>query len=244
MQNIRLVAREEIARDTSVFWFEKPADFTFRAGQYTVLRLPNLSEPDPQGPVRSLSICSAPHEERLGFALRNTQSPFKKALWAMQPGEEASITPVIGKFVLEATETRPLVFIVGGIGITPVRSILKEATLTGSAESFTLLYANRSREDISFGAELRGLSLANFHYVDVLDHETAPSQGELDERGFIDAALLDRHVDNPIGSVYYVVGSPAFNEAMKALLLGLAIPESQIHWDAFTGLFSKREQKK
>ncbi len=122
-----LFAREEIARDTSVFWFEKPADFTFRAGQYTVLRLPNLSEPDPQGPVRSLSICSAPHEERLGFALRNTQSPFKKALWAMQPGEEASITPVIGKFVLEATETRPLVFIVGGIGITPVRSILKEA---------------------------------------------------------------------------------------------------------------------
>jgi ferredoxin-NADP reductase len=243
MQTIRLSEKIDIARGTRLFWFDKPEGFTFTAGQYTVLKLEHLFEPDLKGPVRSLSICSAPHDARLGFALRHTGSPFKDALFAMEPGQTGSITPPVGQFVLDPADSRPVVFIAGGIGITPVRSILTEAALTGSTRSFTLLYGNRTPEDVAFRDELRALKLASFQYVDVLE-SAGPSAGPGDERGMIDEALLRRYVDKPEGSVYYVVGSPSFNEAMRLMLGRLGIQADQVHFDAFTGLLSHREHTK
>lgn len=244
MHTISLVSANDVARETRLFWFRKPEGFSFIAGQYTVLKLADTHLSDPRGPVRSLSFCSAPSEEHLGFTLRNTGSPFKQSLWTMEPGTEASITPPVGSFTLEPGDTRPVVYIVGGIGITPVRSMLVEAAHRGSERAFTLLYANRTREDIAFRDELRSLSLPHFRYVDVLDHEEQPSEGETDERGIITPELLARQVDSSHECVYYVVGSPSFTEAMKRILSEeLAIPAEQQRYDAFTGLVSGAPKK-
>ena len=148
------------------------------------------------------------------------------------------ITPPVGKFILEEGDMRPAVFLVGGVGITPVRSMLCDVSLEGSERKIILLYANRTLADAPFVDELRSLKLKNLRYVDVLSQEPSPSQGELDERGYIDRAQVEKQVDNPAECVYYIVGSPSFIAGMEALLDTLGVPADQRHKDPFTGLGS------
>jgi ferredoxin-NADP reductase len=135
MANVKIAFRRkaQVADGTWAFYFDKPGDFVFEAGQYVALVVPRLVEPDKRGPVRSLSMCSAPYEDELNFTVRDTGSPYKKTLLALEPGEEAQATKPIGHFTLShAADHQPIVFIIGGIGITPARSILKQAEHEGA----------------------------------------------------------------------------------------------------------------
>ena len=126
MITLTLQKIQDCANGTKTFFFDKPENFTFRAGQYVALKLDNLVAPDNRAGVRSLSLCSAPSEDFIAFTVRESDSGFKKTLWAMQPGTTVSITPPIGKFVLDPADEREVVFLIGGVGITPVRSMLVE----------------------------------------------------------------------------------------------------------------------
>ncbi|OGI21931.1 MAG: hypothetical protein A2808_02155 [Candidatus Moranbacteria bacterium RIFCSPHIGHO2_01_FULL_55_24] len=238
MQTLTFKKREDAAAGTATFFFEKPENFVFLAGQYVAIKLDNLVAPDTRSGARSLSISSAPFEEDLAFTVRGGDSGFKQTLWKLEPGDTVSITPPVGRFVLEPGDTRPVVFLVGGVGITPARSILKQAEHEGDTRPFVLLYANRTLPDAPFAEELRSLKLGNFRYADVLSQESSPSQGEFDERGYITTEVLKRHVDKIADSLYYIVGSPSFIEAMEKMLDSVGVTKEQRHKDPFTGLGS------
>lgn len=239
MITLILAKTEEVAVGTTTFFFIKPENFSFLPGQYVAMKLMDeLLAPDQRGPVRSLSISSAPHEDFLAFTLRYSDSGFKQTLWSLVPGATVMITPPVGKFVLEEGDVRPAVFLVGGVGITPVRSMLCEAVEKENERRMILLYANRTLADAPFAAELRAMPLKNLRYIDVLSQEEKPSQGPLDERGYIDQFQLQKQVDNPGECVYYIVGSPSFITAMETLLDTLGVAKEQRHKDPFTGLGS------
>lgn len=233
---LKLIRKSEIADQTVAFVFEKPADFVFQAGQYVVMTIPTLTFPDDRRGTRSLSIASAPYENELVFAMRITNSGFKQTLNAMPLGGEVSVTQAIGHFVLDESD-RPVVFLIGGIGITPARSILRQAVQDGIKRPFYLFYSNRRPQDASFANELQDFPELNYKCIDTLTNQEAADQCEWqEERGYICDTMLQKYLPEIKDPAYYIVGSPTFANAMIATLTGLGVDKDSIKQDPFTGI--------
>jgi ferredoxin-NADP reductase len=238
MQNytIKLIRKYEIADQTMAFAFEKPADFSFTSGQYVVMSLSKLLFPDDRRGMRALSIASAPYENELVFAMRITQSGFKQTLRALDQDESVTITQAFGHFVLEMSH-RPVVFLIGGIGITPVRSILRQASHDGLKQSFTLFYSNRHPKDASFANELQEFPQLSYRCIDTLTNQDTIDRCDWqEERGYICNTMLTRYIDDVKVPLYYIVGSPTFTKAMIVLLEALGVEKIAIKQDPFTGI--------
>lgn len=230
---------EDIADGTKMFFFSKPEGFQFTAGQYVAFRIPSLKFPDAKNGVRSLSLASAPSEEQLGFGVRFSESGFKKTLWEMNPGDTVEVTNAVGMFTVPEEETREVVFLIGGIGITPARSILKQAEHEKSTKKYTLFFANRQPKDAPFRDEMRNLNLTNYRMVEVMSQcEGGDNHVDCDEHGYICPEILEKYLTDPQQCVYYLVGSPAFVEVMENMLRDFGVTEESWHTDPFTGLVS------
>lgn len=241
MQGYTLTLKEicDVADGTRLFVFEKPAGYAFKAGQYVAFEAPRTDgiEIDARGLARSLSIASAPCESDLCFAMRRGESSFKKICWQLRPGDTVTVTKAVGFFVLPPEDDRrPIVFFAGGIGITPVRSILKQAEHDRSTRDFTLFYANRFAKDAAFDEEMKNLSLAHFRRISVLSQSEDPCASENDERGYLCEPMLGKYLDDIAGCLYYIVGSPQFSDAMGRALADLGVAREQCRIDPFTGL--------
>lgn len=123
----RLKNRMDIADCTIAVHLERPVGFKFKAGQYVDVTLLNPSEMDSQGAVRSFSIASAPYEDGLVVATRMRESAFKRVFAALPPGSELKLEGPMGSFTLHQNPAKAAVFLAGGIGITPFRSIVRQA---------------------------------------------------------------------------------------------------------------------
>lgn len=233
---IKLKEKREVADRSVAFVFEKPADFVFQAGQYVVMTLSNLTFPDNRRGIRSLSIASAPYEDELVFAMRITQSGFKQTLMTMEVGGEVTITQAIGHFVLDEND-RPVVFLIGGIGITPARSILRQAVHDELKQSFYLFYSNRHPEDASFSDELQDFPTLDYTCIDTLtNQEAADACVWQEERGYICDHMVKKYISDVKNPMYYIVGSPVFANAMTAMLIGMGVEKDAIKQDPFTGI--------
>ena len=127
------------------FHFAKPANFDFKPGQSM-----NVSLVDPPGDRRQgqhthLSIVSAPHERAGDRNLHARDTAFKRVLKSMTAGGRVSLRGPAGLFTLDPADTRPAVFLAGGIGITPFVSMLRGAAHSGLARDLWLFYQPASR---------------------------------------------------------------------------------------------------
>src|SRR5689334_14552965 len=118
-QNVPLKQRVEVAEGTMAFHLEKPAGFQFKAGQYMNVTLIEPPETDAEGNTRSFTIASAPFEQDLVFTTRMRDSAFKRVIKTLKLGSPVRISGPFGSFTLHNDASRPAVFLVGGIGVTP-----------------------------------------------------------------------------------------------------------------------------
>ena len=88
---VKLLAKDLIADNTILLTFEKPKDLAYKAGQYAVLRLDNPRYTALDIPLRPLSMVSHPKDDTLQFAMRLSDSSFKKSVVAMAIGDTATI---------------------------------------------------------------------------------------------------------------------------------------------------------
>jgi ferredoxin-NADP reductase len=123
----KLVSRYEVAERTTAFRFEKPSSWIFKAGQYLDMTLLDPSETDAEGNTRTFSIASSPHEETLMVATRMRDTAFKRVLKTTPLGSAVKIEGPSGSLTLHNNVARTAVFVAGGIGITPFRSIVFRA---------------------------------------------------------------------------------------------------------------------
>ena len=153
-----LVGRELVAERTMAFRFAKPADWTYRAGQFVDITLLDPPETDAEGNTRGFSISSAPSEGVIMITTRLRDTAFKRVLQAMPLGTPVKIEGPFGDLRLHHAD-RPAVVLTGGIGITPFRSILLETIRAGGLPyPVVVLYANRRPQDAAFLDELRALA--------------------------------------------------------------------------------------
>src|SRR5260370_39428699 len=120
----KLVSRQEVAERSFAFHLEKPANWTFKAGQAIDLTLLDPPETDAEGNTRTFSIAASPLEETLMVATRMRDTAFKRVLSAMPPGSVVRIEGPSGDLTLHNNVKRPAVLLAGCIGITPFRRIV------------------------------------------------------------------------------------------------------------------------
>jgi ferredoxin-NADP reductase len=231
----RLLGSEPLAEGTAAFRFEKPAGFSFKAGQAVVLEL--LEPPAGEGQKRrTFSLVSAPFEPALTIATRMRDSAFKRALRALPEGAAVKLLGPIGQFTLGDAE-RPAVFIAGGIGITPFMSMLRQAARDGSAQRLVLVYSNRRPEDAAFLDELQELERQsrNFRLVATMTEIGKSAARWEGQTGFVNAELIEHAVNGLAAPAYYVVGPPGMVAAMVDTLRSAGVAEESIITEEFYG---------
>ena len=224
---VALKGREEVAAGTMAFHLSRPAGFDFKAGQSITLSLidPPAAANSTQ---RIFSLASAPFDKGLSVATRMREaSAYKNALKALPLGATLKLKGPRGLMTLHEDRSRAAVFIAGGIGITPFRSMLRQAAHDGLARPLMLLYSNRSPADAPFLAELQKLAQQHGNFR-LLARMT-------DAEGFIDESTVKRFVAEAASPLYYLAGPPAMVTAMKGILRGAGVGDADVRSEQFYG---------
>ena len=203
---------------------QRPKGFDHRAGQHAVLRLSTDQGPD----LRPLSVASAPHASEVEFATRIGPSAYKRAFVALEPGDQVKVSRPMGGLRLDPS--RPAVMVSGGIGITPLRSMLADAVSSGHTAPIRLLFSNRSGDEIPFRGELDELAGAHpdLRITWVLSTSAAGAPDGDVVVGRVDADRLRRHAEELPGAVFYVTGPAAMVHDVTSTLRGIGLRGSRI----------------
>lgn len=230
-----LLKRTEVAEGTMALQFEKPNNFTFRAGQYIELSL-SASQPGPPGLTHAFSIASSPSDEELLVTTRTRNTTFKQAISALPIGSSARIEGPMGSFSLHNNTARPAVFLAGGIGIAPFLSMLAYVTKEELKHHIVLFYANRYLKHAAFIEALWKLERSNprFCFVPTLTRATN-SNGWSGKTGRISPEMLLAHVGMLHGPIYYIAGPPIMVAATRRVLGEVGIDEDDIRTEEFGG---------
>lgn len=230
-----LVDRREIAQGTMAFWFDpNGATYQFRAGQHADFSFTPSFAGAGADTARTFSLASSPHEPGpLMIAMRMRDSQFKSALKTAPLGTSFRVSRPRGSFTLHKDSARPAVLLAGGIGITPMRSILCAALQERLPHKLYLFYSNRQPQDAAFLDELKGLAAGSdgYTFIPVLTRTVSP--GRTFEHGPIDRELLARHLPGLNAPVYYVSGPSGMVATMTALLQNMGASDDDIKTEEF-----------
>jgi ferredoxin-NADP reductase len=234
---LKLLKKEEVAQGTMRFEFEKPAQFAYKAGQSADWTLPEMKLSDEKGQTRPFSLVSAPHEPYLAFATRIRESAFKQTLKDMQPGESIRMEGPFGSFTLHENAQRPAVFLCGGIGITPFRSIIADATARSLPHKIYLFYSNRRPEDAPFLDELAQFAQQNPNvvFVPTMTDMEKSAQSWDGERGYITMDLVKTHVPEYGSAIFGLAGPSGMVLAMQKMLTESGVSGDDIRFEEFSG---------
>jgi len=234
-KELKLTGHREIARGTFEFHFEKPAGFTFTAGQNINLKLPELRHEDPKGPRRTFTIASAPHEQGVLIATRNTGSGYKKTLLELSPGSLCEYLGPQGRFVLGPGE-KNVVLLAGGIGITPFRSQLLHLEENGVWPLTRLIYGNADLAGAAYHDLFVRLSGENEHffYIPTMAN-LQPDDPWTGERRMMDGEMIRHHVEDWREAVFYLCGPPPMVSAITGQLQSMGVAAEKIRSESLYG---------
>lgn len=198
--------------------------FTFQPGQYVNIRFLNK-----QGWWQShpFSFSAGPNNESLRFSIKAI-GDFTKTLHALQPGTPVLIDGPLGQFVISRAERKKLLFIAGGIGITPLRALLDDQQ--SADRDIVLLYASRSVEDIALKDELD--VFIKHGIVRVVHILNEPTVGY--ETGYIDREKITRLIPDFYDREVFLCGPPPMMTAVVKQLRALGFAAGNIHFEKFS----------
>jgi ferredoxin-NADP reductase len=236
--HLRFLHCQDESEDTASFFFQPESPLEYQAGQYLHLVLPH-PEPDERGISRSFSIASSPRERviRIATRLSTPASTYKQALAGLRPGAVLDAQGPFGDFVYADGEMTS-VFIVGGIGITPVRAILDDLATRTPHNRATLLYSNTT-PDIPFHTNLDSLASdwPDLHVVYTVSRPDTNWQGRT---GRVDPSFIKEHVSDLATARFYVSGPTPMVDDMCTILAEMGVDGSRIKQDGFPGYESSR----
>jgi ferredoxin-NADP reductase/nitrite reductase/ring-hydroxylating ferredoxin subunit len=244
--------------DVMSFKFSKHNDdqidnktLNYNAGQFAFFDIGQVYN-DPKGPIRHFTISSSPTENFIMFSTRIRDSPYKKRLLTLEKGAKVKFRGPEGQFVLHQDYSKYTVFLSGGIGVTPFRSMIKYATDMQLPVPIIMFDSNRDRNNILFKKEFDDWASINknLKIIYTISEEKEEQHNEQSppplstandwkgEYGRIDKAMILKYADTNVlnNSIFYICGPPSMLKSMQALLQeDLKIPKERIKIEEFTG---------
>jgi len=217
------------------FVFTPDQKVSFIPGQYLEWTLP-LAHADSRGNRRYFTVASSPTdaEVHLGVRLDNEHgSAFKKALSSMKDKEVLFASHATGDFILPNDVNQKLVFIAGGIGVTPFWSMIQWLAATNQKRDIVLFYAANTENDFAYKAEMEAIATAvGLKIVYIVAKPSATWTGKT---GYLSKELLDETVPDYAERMFYLSGPNAMVANYHRLLLTLRLKPSKIKVDYFPG---------
>jgi ferredoxin-NADP reductase len=240
MAKVTLTLREkkELAEGTMAFCFGIDGQpLVFKPGQCIRITLLDPLYKDKQGNARDFSIASSPGEPFLMIATCMTGSAFKRSLADLPLGSNVQVNGPYGDFFLDVDGMRPAVFLAGGIGITPFRSMIKHTIEQHSQQRLTLVYCNRTSGDAAFLDELQNWEKENpnFRLIATMTQRRNPGKTWTGRRGYVDVQFVKDRLSDQAQSVHYVAGPPRFVSAVADVFATAGVNEGDIRTDEFFG---------
>ncbi|MBI4334086.1 MAG: oxidoreductase [Chloroflexi bacterium] len=184
--------------------------------------------------IHHFSFSSSPTDKGyIEFTKRITGSDFSQALNVLKPGDWARLRGPDGGFVLPRKQQK-LAFLSGGIGITPLRSMLRYVTVKKVPYDVVLLYGNNAPEEIPFRDELAVLAAAQ-PGIRIEHILSAPSPEWRGKTGYISKDLVAELVPDYRERLFYISGPPRMVITLEEQLTALSVPQGQLKRDSFTG---------
>ncbi len=236
---VQVLQAQPESEDVLSIYMDKPRDENFanwKPGQYAVVRMKQqegqLSQPRP------FTLSCAPEEGHLRLTVKRI-GDFTSTLHSVQSGDELVVDGPFGSFCSDVHNQQRLLFISGGVGITPFLSVLRHFQETGVRKQIVLICAFRTRADIVAWAELQELVNAlDMHLVIVLSREKELPAADKNfihwESGHISLELLQRHADLQQSAIY-VCGPGAMQEKVLQELEQAGIDKDLVRTEKFGG---------
>jgi ferredoxin-NADP reductase len=224
---LTLIKQQLETSDVITFSFQPDQPVTWQPGQFIKYQLP-LDPSDDRGESRYFTISAAPFENEIHITTRIASehgSAFKSGLQHLQAGDQVEASEPMGEFIVDQLQAGH-VFISGGIGITPYRSILAQAAHDNQMPSIALLYANRNDQFV-FKSELDAITKA--HPTLSITYLVEPQRIQLAD---IQQATQKLQKDTPY---YYISGPKPMVEGFKQTLIDSGIQADFIKTDYFPG---------
>ncbi len=218
-----LEKKEKLANDIYDFVFKNNSQFNFIPGQYLEWTL-DVKKQDTRGNRRYFTISSSPTESeiRMGIKFYENSSSFKKSLLNLKAGDKVLAGSLSGDFTIAKSKEKKFVFIAGGIGITPFRSILKYLIDKNIKKDIILLYSNKQKDEIVyidiFNKAFEKLGIKT--YYNLTDLQSIPEDW-IGERGRINAEMIKKLIPDYKDRVFYLSGPhgmiTGFEETLESL---------------------------
>lgn len=232
-QYLTLVKKEKIVSNAWAFTFERPEHFEFLPGQYIRIFDPVVGE----AVFRDFTIASSPlQKESLLLVIKEGISQYKSHLLRAEIGESLLVDAPLGRFYLLDDETSPLVFIAGGVGITPFYSMVQFGREKLEIP-MTLIASFSKEEDVLFYKEVKEIK-KNTNNIEVAYTITQPSPSLAKEyfcTGRISEELIQTYVKDISIPTFLISGSPSFVIDMEKMLTDMGISSRQIRVEVFLG---------
>lgn len=205
------------------------AGIRFRPGQFlwiTIGHSPFSFEEHP------FSFSSSPLQGDGGFDITVKElGDFTSTIGSVRPGTVAYVDGPFGAFTTDRYPAQRYVFLAGGIGITPIMSILRTAALSASSTPMVLVYGAATLEDLAFAEEIEAmkgrLDLTTRYVLE------RPPEGWNGASGFITRQVLESVIAEPSGPEYFVCGPPPMIAAVEKVLAGMCVEPKRLHYERF-----------
>ena len=167
------------------------------------------------------------------IAMRMRKTEFKQTLMTAAFGTKFIVSRSSGSFTLHSDITRPAVFLAGGIGITPIRSVLRQAAQERLPHKLYLFYSNREVDDAAFLEEFEDMRMQNPNFLlipTLTGHRTLAWPYE---KGHINREMLMRYLLGLRGLIYYIAGPSGMVAGMTDLLRSSGVSDDDVRTEEF-----------
>lgn len=223
---------EDTATNIKTFWLKPEGAVHYTAGQFTELYLPH-EHADERGQKHWFTLSSSPTEPLLAVTTKfavDRSSTFKQEMLKLKPGTELMLAEPMGDFVLPKDTGIPLLFVAGGIGVTPMRSMVKYLTDRNEQRDIQLLYAVSHDDELAFRDLFDSYSMRNRSYV---AHEASPDwTGEV---GSVTTERILQAIDGSKDMLIYLAGPEPMVETFDKGLKAAGVNKHRIVTDFFPG---------
>ncbi|UCV24283.1 NADH:ubiquinone reductase (Na(+)-transporting) subunit F [Ferribacterium limneticum] len=224
-------------------WLKLDRPMDFQAGQYINLEVPGI-----EGQSRAFSLANSPQSGDVVELNVRIVPGGQVTTWLhenLEVGEKLKLSGPYGRFFVKKSANLPLVFMAGGSGLSSPKSMIEDLLAEGFDKPMTLVYGQRSREELYYDAEFRALAEkhANFTYVPALSSEPEGSDWT-GARGFVHEAAKAHFNNDFRGHKAYLCGPPAMIEACISTLMQGRLFERDIYMEKFFSAADASQQLK